>query len=132
MVFGVFDGLHKGHHVFLNQAKRCGTYLIVAVTRDHNVRKLKGRLPKKGFRVRVRHLKKVDGVDKVVGGDKALSTYGVLRKYKPDIVVIGYDQRVFKRDLEKHIRRTGLKIKLKIARPYKPKTHHSSLLRGVS
>ena len=41
MVFGTFDGLHEGHLDFFRQAREYGDYLIVAVARDVNVKKIK-------------------------------------------------------------------------------------------
>jgi D-beta-D-heptose 7-phosphate kinase/D-beta-D-heptose 1-phosphate adenosyltransferase len=39
---GCFDVLHRGHVSYLNQAKRLGDVLIVAVNDDASVRRLKG------------------------------------------------------------------------------------------
>ena len=39
---GCFDVLHRGHTAFLNQAKRLGDVLVVAINSDDSVRRLKG------------------------------------------------------------------------------------------
>ena len=41
MVFGTFDGLHKGHLNFFKQAKKLAqkSFLIVSIARDLNVLK---------------------------------------------------------------------------------------------
>jgi len=39
---GCFDVLHRGHTAYLNQAKRLGDVLIVAINSDDSVRRLKG------------------------------------------------------------------------------------------
>jgi rfaE bifunctional protein nucleotidyltransferase chain/domain len=39
---GCFDVLHRGHTTSLNQAKRCGDVLVVAINDDESVRRLKG------------------------------------------------------------------------------------------
>ena len=39
---GCFDVLHRGHTEFLNQAKRLGDVLVVALNSDDSVRRLKG------------------------------------------------------------------------------------------
>ncbi|OQS13007.1 bifunctional heptose 7-phosphate kinase/heptose 1-phosphate adenyltransferase [Nocardia donostiensis] len=39
---GCFDVLHAGHIAYLNEAKRLGDVLVVAVNSDHSVRRLKG------------------------------------------------------------------------------------------
>ena len=43
MVFGTFDGIHDGHRHFLREAKKQGEELIVAVSKDEVVQKLKNR-----------------------------------------------------------------------------------------
>lgn len=39
---GVFDLLHRGHVTYLNQARKLGTLLVVALNEDETVKKLKG------------------------------------------------------------------------------------------
>lgn len=39
---GVFDLLHRGHVTYLNQARKLGSLLVVALNEDDSVRKLKG------------------------------------------------------------------------------------------
>jgi D-beta-D-heptose 7-phosphate kinase/D-beta-D-heptose 1-phosphate adenosyltransferase len=39
---GCFDVLHRGHTAYLNQAKRLGDVLVVAINSDESVRRLKG------------------------------------------------------------------------------------------
>ncbi|BDZ44311.1 D-glycero-beta-D-manno-heptose 1-phosphate adenylyltransferase [Naasia aerilata] len=39
---GCFDVLHRGHTAYLNQAKRLGDVLVVALNSDESVRRLKG------------------------------------------------------------------------------------------
>ncbi len=101
MVFGVFDGLHDGHRAFLQYAQKEGNYLIAVVTQDHIVEHQKGHLPQKNLAERFEHLKKVDGVDEVVIGDSELSTWEIIKKYNPDIIALGYDQRALHEDLQK-------------------------------
>ena len=45
MVFGTFDGIHRGHLHFFKQARGLvkNPYLIVSVARDVNVKRIKGR-----------------------------------------------------------------------------------------
>ena len=46
MVFGTFDGVHKGHINFFKQARVLSKnpYLIVSIARDKNVKKIKGKI----------------------------------------------------------------------------------------
>src|SRR3954463_1039918 len=93
MVFGVFDGVHVGHRAFFLEARKHGNYLIAVLTQDHIVERLKLRLPKKNFAERFDNLKKEDIVDEIVIGDAELGMYEVIKKYKPDVIALGYDQQ---------------------------------------
>ena len=42
LVGGCFDILHYGHIYFLKKAKALGTYLVVALESDKNIKRLKG------------------------------------------------------------------------------------------
>ena len=58
-------------------------------------------------------------------GDK----YKVLKKYRPNVIALGYDQFVFTQRLEKTL--IDLKLDAKIVRltPYLPQVYKSSLLK---
>jgi len=129
MVFGVFDRLHPGHLSFLRQAQKYGEKLIVVVARDSAVWKLKNKTPGQTEKERMAALSKIAGVDKVVLGDKKQGSYGVIRKYKPDMIGLGYDQKWLARDLKKSMRQ-GLLPKIEVAglKVHYPRKLHSSLL----
>lgn len=128
MVFGVFDGIHEGHRMFLREAKKQGDYLIAVMAPDHIVEHLKGKRPKINLSERIEHLKKEDLVDEVVIGDPVLSTWEVVKKYKPDIVACGYDQKALKEDLERNLKRLGVKPEIKVMKSYEPNIYHSTIL----
>ncbi|MDO8574317.1 MAG: adenylyltransferase/cytidyltransferase family protein [bacterium] len=128
MVFGVFDGLHKGHKYFLSEAKKLGDSLIAVVTTNENVKKLKGNLPAANFNQRQEEVLKNDNVDEVVPNDRELFTWKVLDKHKPDIIAIGYDQTELEKALADYIQKKGLKIKLKVIPSFKPHRYKSSLI----
>lgn len=129
MVFGVFDGIHEGHRSFFRQAKKLGDYLIAVVAQDHIVAHLKGHLPAIPLEERFEHLKEEDNVDEVVIGDAELSVYEVVKKYKPDIIAIGYDQHLLKEDLEKHRAEFDWPLEIKTMQAYEPNIYHSSILK---
>lgn len=93
---GVFDLLHLGHVRFLQKAKELGgenSELLVVVARDSTVKRMKGSppvLPEEERRTLVGALKPVDRV--VLGSGRLLDVEGVIRKHKPDIIALGYDQ----------------------------------------
>lgn len=129
LVFGVFDGLHKGHHAFLRQARKSGDFVIVAVARDEVVRRLKGSAPRFELQRRMRELRRLPHVAKVVPGDSALGCYLVVRRHKPDVIVLGYDQRALYKDLKRHLKSFSWKPRLVTARSYKPRALHTNILR---
>ena len=102
MVFGTFDVFHAGHEDFLNQAKTLGDYLIVVVARDATVKNVKGEYPEGNEKKRANAIRETELADKVVIGyndDK----YRVIKKYKPNVIALGYDQFVFTYKLNKMI-----------------------------
>lgn len=126
MVFGVFDGLHEGHRAMLKEAKTYGDYLIAAVAQNHIVQHLKGHLPKIDIGERIAHLEAEDGIDEVVIGDAELGTWEVVKKYKPDVIALGYDQQLLKENLERNMNKLDYTPEIKIMKSYEPNLYHRS------
>ena len=125
MVFGTFDGLHRGHLSYLKQARKYGDYLIAIVALDKNVLKFKGRLPKFSQTERLKKLRACGLVDSVILGNKNI--YKVLKQYRPDVACLGYDQQA---DTKK-LRALFPKMKVVRLKAYKPEIYKSSLLNSV-
>jgi FAD synthetase len=125
MVFGTFDILHKGHMHFLGQAKRYGI-LIVVVARSCNVARLKGRLPLDNEKKRLANIKRLGIARKSILGDKK-DLFKIIRKEKPDIICLGYDQKSL--GVGQELRKLGLKTRVIRLRPYKPERFKSTKLR---
>jgi FAD synthetase len=128
MVFGVFDGLHKGHRAMLKEAKQYGDYLMVAVAQNHIVQHLKGHLPKLDIAERIAHLQAEDCVDEVIIGDAELGIWKVVKKYRPDVIACGYDQKDLKRELENALPNLGYTPRIVTLKSFEPNIYHSSLL----
>jgi FAD synthetase len=126
MCFGTFDFLHPGHFSYLEQAKKCGDYLIVILARDRNVLKIKKRLPGQNETTRLANLTKANVADKVILG-QTRDKFAVIKKYKPDIICLGYDQKVDEDKLKKIFKGTILRTK-----PFKAKIYKSSKLIKVN
>ncbi len=108
LAFGTFDVFHKGHEFLLAEAAKLGD-LRVAVARDAHVRALKGREPARGEAQRLATVARVPGVASAVLSDVELGTYGVVRAYAPDLIVLGHDQTALKADLERWMEETGVR-----------------------
>lgn len=121
MVFGTFDKLHQGHLDFFKQAKKYGNYLIVVVARDLNVKKIKGHKPVNNELCRLAKIKIQKIVNKAVLGDKK-NFYTAIRKFKPNVICLGYDQKFFIANLKKEFP----KIKVVRLKAFKPHLYKSS------
>lgn len=125
MVFGTFDIFHKGHENFLKQAEKYGDYLIAVVARDKTVLLVKKQETKNKEQERLKKLSKCKLVSKVVLGNLK-DKYAVIRKYQPDVICLGYDQKDFTQGLAKKLEGFGLDrtrvIRLKSYYPQKYKT----------
>ncbi len=131
MVFGTFDGVHKGHENFFKQARILvkNPYLIVSIARDKNVKKIKGRLPDKNEKERMLLIGKCKLVDKVIlgGVDKYLPH---IVKEKPSIIALGYDQVEYVKNLKKDLQNLGFKIKIIRLKPHKEHIYKNHLLKN--
>lgn len=129
MAFGTFDLLHPGHEYFLKQAKKYGDYLIVIIARDKTVKKVKGRLPQHSEKQRQKAVSDLNLADKTVFGDRGLNKYQVIKKYRPDIICLGYDQTYFVDGLKKKIKEYKLKTKIIRLKPFKPNRFKTSIIK---
>lgn len=91
---GCFDILHAGHVAYLEEARKLGDRLIVAVNSDASVKKLKGEgRPINLVEDRMLVLSKLASVDWVVCFDDA-TPERLLKKLKPAILAKGGDYTV--------------------------------------
>ena len=130
MVFGTFDGIHRGHIHLLTQAKKYGDELIVVIARDKRVKQLKKRETLHSEKERKIILEHINLIDKVILGD-TVDVYKVIKKEKPDTIVLGYDQNFFVDKLKGKLEEFRLSTKIIRAKRYKNGKHKSSLLRKM-
>ena len=91
MASGVFDIIHPGHISYLEQARSYGDELVVVVANDDTVRRGKHEpVTPEAMRARI------------VG---ALDT---VRYVRPDVIVLGYDQKFDAAELERRLSEAGL------------------------
>lgn len=136
LTFGTFDGVHEGHRAMLRQAKALGDYLVVAVAPDTIVQELKGKVCVNRASKRIEDVRAERIADEVVRADKELNSWKILKKYKPDIIALGYDQEGMREALEAHfasqypseLEDSVKKPRIVILDPHQPETYKSSLL----
>ena len=126
---GGFDYLHEGHLNFLKQAKSEGDFLAVIVATDKSIKEIKGSSPKNSQDARAENLMNTGIPDKVLVGDPHDKLKKVLEE-KPDLICLGYDQKVDEKKLQKLLEERGLKVKIKRLKPFRPEIFKSSLLKG--
>jgi FAD synthetase len=131
MAFGTFDYFHAGHEDYLNQAKALGNELVVVLARDETVRKVKGRSPVHSERKRLRAVSQCPSVNKAILGNND-DKYKVIKKIRPDVLALGYDQFVFTYGLKQLFIKEKLNTKLVRLEAFEPNTFKSSLIRSKS
>lgn len=128
LCFGVFDGVHDGHRAMLQEAKtvdsRLSTvvsekdtlvtsrqssvarYLIVAIAPDRVVVSLKGEPPRYPAAQRIALVKAERIADEVILGDEDINSWNIVKKVKPSVIALGYDQHELRSSLEDFLDRT--------------------------
>ncbi len=88
---GCFDILHIGHIRYLEEAKKCGDILVVALNSDASVRDLKGpSRPLQNEKDRAEILDALNAVDHTLIFDQA-TPLNVIKTLSPDVLVKGGD-----------------------------------------
>lgn len=128
MAFGTFDFFHAGHEFYLKQAKALGDYLIIVVARDKTVRQIKGKPAINSERKRRNALKNIGIADKVILGHHS-DKHKVLKKYRPDVIALGYDQFVFTQTLNKTLIDLNLNTSIQRIEAHHPQVYKSSLIK---
>lgn len=127
LIFGTFDGLHPGHINFFEQARKLGDYLIAVVGRDATVKAIKGRLPRQNEVERLAAVGNSNLIDEAVLGGLG-NPYEIIKKIKPDIIALGYDQTSFTANLESELKRTNITAEIARLKPYESAIYKSSLI----
>jgi FAD synthetase len=108
---GTFDIVHPGHVEFLKYASSFGNKLYVIVARDSSVRRLKGREPVLPERARLKLVSSIRYVYRAVLGDEK-DFLKPLEEIKPDVVVLGPDQRFEEDELSRMLRERGVEARV--------------------
>ncbi len=129
MAFGTFDIFHEGHRSYLEQAKELGDYLIVVLARDETVIHVKKQGARNKEQARLKNLKDAKIADEVVLGSLE-DRYAVIEKFRPDIIALGYDQRVDEVELTEKLENLKLKAEVVRLKSFAPERFKSSKLRN--
>lgn len=129
IVFGVFDGLHKGHEYLLNEALKLCDELKVVLAQPETVLLLKGHNPRFSLDERISALRVFNPKIHVIPGDKNLGDWTIFKKIKTgqssSIVILGYDQK----DISSELKRMGIPF---ITLPsHHPEKYKSRLLKKL-
>jgi FAD synthetase len=136
-VGGTFDGLHLGHVFLLRFARRrglalakrlgrTGAHVSVVVARDESVRRIKRRSPHHSEAERRKLVSALRDVDVAFLGVPNNFVHSV-RRAKPDLIVLGYDQRG---DWERILRDAGIEARIVRCPAYETSRLKSSVLRA--
>lgn len=129
LIFGTFDLLHAGHENMIKQARELGNHIIAIIARDETVRKIKGTLPYNHEKQRSKNLKNTGLVDRVIVGSTG-NKYDIIRKIRPDVIALGYDQFAFTLGLEKLIIDEKMGAEIHRLKAFKPQIYKSSIIRA--
>ena len=130
MCMGTFDILHPGHLDYFRQAKKHGDYLVVVVARDTNAIK-EGKKLRFGEKERHARVAVVPIVDKAVLGNEE-DKLKIVEQEKPDVICLGYDQKVNEEKLKEALAQRGLTPTIVRATAYFPEKYKSSLMTASS
>ncbi|MHA1798534.1 MAG: adenylyltransferase/cytidyltransferase family protein [Candidatus Helarchaeota archaeon] len=111
MVFGTFDLLHYGHVRLLNNSKKLGgknSELIVVIARDSSVLKIKKTPPIYNEEQRMILISELKAVDKAILGHEGPDKLKIIEEYHPNIIVLGYDQKIDVDKLKEELAKRGM------------------------
>ena len=128
MVFGTFDHLHAGHQNLIEQAREHGDQVIALVSRDKTTEIIKSKAPDSNEKKRVKNLEKTGWADNIILGDPN-DKYKAIKKIRPDVIALGYDQFVFTQQLHRVIFENKLNTRIVRLEPYYPEIYKSSLMK---
>jgi D-beta-D-heptose 7-phosphate kinase / D-beta-D-heptose 1-phosphate adenosyltransferase len=128
MTNGCFDILHEGHVGYLQQARRLGDRLVVAVNADASVRRLKGPTrPVNALPQRMAVLAGLGSVDWVVGFEED-TPERVICRILPDVLVKGGDYRPEQVAGGACVRKSGGEV---VILPYREGYSTSDIIRAI-
>ena len=128
MCAGTFDTIHPGHLFYLSEAKKHGDKLIVVVARDDTSESFKGKKPIHNEKERLEAVRTLEIVDGAVLGRHG-NIFSIIEEIKPDVICLGYDQKIQKQQLEDELKKRGLRAEVIRIDAYMPHMYKSSIIK---
>lgn len=119
LAFGTFDILHAGHFHFFRDAKKLGDRLVIVLARDATVKKVKGHAPFHTEKERRDMLAHIGSIDRVILGDQR-DVYMAIRRVRPAVIALGYDQKTFVRGIEAELKKHRIPARVVRLKSYMP------------
>jgi len=128
MSAGTFDIIHPGHLFYLQESKKHGDKLIVVVARDDTSKAFKGANPVHNEKERLEAVRSLKIVDEAVLGKQG-NIFNIIEEIKPDVICLGYDQKVQKQELEEELKKRNIKAEVIRIGAYMQHLYKSSKMR---
>ncbi len=125
---GTFDIIHPGHLYYLSEAKKHGDELVVILARDEASLRFKGKKPVNDEIKRLDAVRALKIVDKAVLG-RSGNIFDIIEEIKPDVICLGYDQRIKMRQLKDELFKRKLNAEVIRIGSYMPRLYKSSRLK---
>ncbi len=125
MTFWAFDIVHPWHKHYLSEAKKYWDKLITIVARNETIEKIKWKKPINDEKKRILDVKNLNLSDIVELWHQKDFLYAV-KKYKPDVIAIWYDQTSFIHQLSEFLHKKKLKTSVVTIDSYKENIYKSS------
>ena len=131
LIAGTFDILHPGHIFLINEAAKLGDVYIIVAT-DKNRELYSGEAPIVPEQQRLELMKSLKNVKDAILGRHDNDTLKIVAEIKPDIILLGPDQKFSVDKLQTALKMKGLNhIEVKRLEKFydKFKLHSSSLIK---
>ncbi|PIP75467.1 FAD synthase, partial [Candidatus Kuenenbacteria bacterium CG22_combo_CG10-13_8_21_14_all_39_9] len=97
--------------------------------RDVNVKKIKGHWPNQAEIARLKNLKNANlATEVMLGSIDIKNRCHIINKIKPDIIALGYDQKINMTELKAKLKKYKLNPAIIRLKPYHPEKYKSSLI----
>lgn len=130
LVAGKFDLVHPGHLKLFEEAKKLGDQLIVVVARDSRILKNTKSNPTYPENQRKEFLDALTIVDGVILGSEE-SELEILKEIKPDVICLGYDQKISEEDIINFLNKERLSMKIVRLTAFKDDLFKSSKIKST-